>query len=86
MKKLIGLLFVLISMSAFAETRIKGAGAEMLFNELEDQFEYKYGANVQGLSIQTIVRHDESVSCSKETVTYTNSNRPAEINFECIIK
>lgn len=86
MKKLVSLFLVLISISAFAETRITGEGAEALFNELENQFEYKYGSIVQGLSIQTIVRHDNAVSCSKETVTYTNSNRPAEVNFECIIK
>lgn len=84
MKKLIGLFLILLSMSAFAETRITGSGAEALFNELEGQYEYKYGAIVQGLTIKTIVRHDDVTSCSKETVIYTG--KPAVDTFECIIK
>ncbi len=86
MKKLLFCLAILSSVSAFAgEVRITGAKAEEAFNDLQDQFEYSSGAKIQGLSISTIVRHDNgSISCSKETTQF--GEEEASVTFECIIK
>lgn len=85
MNKLMALIILGFSFAALAETRVTGSEAEALFNGLAGQYEYQSGAKVSGLSIETVVRHDnESLSCSKETVVYSGS--PETVNFECIIK
>lgn len=85
MKNLFIILSVLLSVTAVhSEVRLNGAAAEKTFNSLENQFEYKSGASVSGLKIETIVRHDNSVSCSKESVQYDEEE--ASVTFECIVK
>nr|BDT29428.1 hypothetical protein BHI3_28940 [Bacteriovorax sp. HI3] len=84
MKEFMTFALLLMSVSAFAETRITGKDAENLFNSLEGQYEYTSGAKVRGLSIETIVRHDNEISCQKEIVEY--SGALATISYECIVK
>ncbi len=84
MNELMTYALLLMSVSAFAETRITGKDAENLFNGLAGQYEYTSGAKVSGLSIETIVRHDDEISCQKETVEYSGSL--ATFSYECIVK
>ena len=87
MKKFFACLIVVLSLSAIAHADevITGELAEKTFNSLENQFEYKSGASISGLTIETIVRHDNgSVSCSKESVKYGDED--AVVTFECVLK
>lgn len=82
MKKFGLILIALFSIqNAFAGDVIVGSNAESLFNELEGSFEYKYSAIVTGLRIDTVVRHDEVISCEKESTSY--GNEKAIIEFKC---
>lgn len=71
MKEFMTFVLLLMSVSAFAETRITAKDAENLFNSLEGQYEYTSGVKVSGLSIETIIRHGNEISCQKETVEYS---------------
>lgn len=85
MKKTILFLLCLSSISAFAEVVqkevITGEEASVIFDELAGQFEHSYGAHVAGLTIDTVVRHNNKIKCTKETTVY-GKDTPI-ITIEC---
>jgi len=85
MKKTTLFFMCLISISALAEVVQKeviiGEEARVIFEDLEGQFEHSYGAHVTGLTIDTIVRHDKKIKCTKETAVYGKED--PVVTFEC---
>lgn len=82
MKKFGLILIALVSFqNAFAGDIIVGSNAENLFHELEGSYEYRYSAIVTGLRIDTVVRHDDVVSCEQESTAY--GNQKALIEYKC---
>ena len=86
MKKTI--LFALLCLSSISAQAdgvrkeiIIGEEAQVIFENLEGQFEHSYGAHVSGLTIDTVVRHDLKIKCTKETTVYGKEN--PVMTFEC---
>lgn len=70
-----------LSISANEKQIIQGEQAAEIFQTLENNFEYRYSAIVTGLRIDTTVRHNNEVKCTREITTYQNQE-PIK-NFIC---
>ncbi len=81
-------LLSLLSFTAIANEVeiISGSEAENIFQSLESNFEYRYSAIVTGLRIDTTVRHNNEIKCTREITTYQNQEPIKVITCEEINK
>lgn len=81
MKKIILVLSAMFVNYAFASESIQGLSDQEIFEQLKGQREYSYSAITEFLRVDTVVRHNNEVSCEKETTTFKNAE--PTIVFRC---